>query len=66
MEYTQLGRTGLKVSRLAVTAPIIGPRTMQQLEDAFHALEVNLDADQLAALDEIWPGPSPAPEAYAW
>ncbi len=66
MEYTQLGRTGLKVSRPAVTAPIIGPRTMQQLEDAFHALEVTLDAAQLAALDEIWPGPGPAPEAYAW
>lgn len=50
-----------------VTAPIIGPRTMEQLTDAYRALELELDADALAKLDEIWPGPGgPAPEAYAW
>jgi aryl-alcohol dehydrogenase-like predicted oxidoreductase len=51
----------------AVTAPIIGPRTMEQLTDAARALEIKFTEQQLTALDEIWPGPGgPAPEAYAW
>lgn len=50
-----------------VTAPIIGPRTLEQLESAVRATEVTLDADTLAKLDEIFPGPGgEAPEAYAW
>ena len=50
-----------------VTAPIIGPRTMDQLESALRAVELNLDAGTLARLDEIFPGPgNQAPEAYAW
>lgn len=50
-----------------VTAPIIGPRTMEQLTGSARALEIQLDQAQLARLDEIWPGPGgPAPEAYAW
>ncbi len=50
-----------------VTAPIIGPRTMEQLESAVHATSITLDADTLAKLDEIFPGPGePAPKAYAW
>jgi aryl-alcohol dehydrogenase-like predicted oxidoreductase len=50
-----------------VTAPIIGPRTEEQLESSFRALEVGLDEDVLRKLDEIFPGPGgPAPEAYAW
>jgi aryl-alcohol dehydrogenase-like predicted oxidoreductase len=50
-----------------VTAPIIGPRTMQQLEDSLLSLEVNLSEDQLKQLDSIWPGPGgEAPKAYAW
>jgi len=51
----------------AVTAPIIGPRTMEQLEGNLRALEVKLSEEALKRLDEIWPGPGgPAPEAYAW
>ena len=51
----------------AVTAPIIGPRTMQQLEGSMRALKVRLTKDVLAQLDEIFPGPGgAAPEAYAW
>jgi len=51
----------------AVTAPIIGPRTMQQLDGAMGALEVQLDRDVLDQLDKIFPGPGgAAPEAYAW
>jgi aryl-alcohol dehydrogenase-like predicted oxidoreductase len=51
----------------AVTGPIIGPRTAEQLDGALHALEIRLDDKALSRLDEIWPGPGgPAPEAYAW
>ena len=51
----------------AVTAPIIGPRTMEQLNGSLRALEIDLDEEALARLDEIWPGPGGrAPEAYAW
>jgi aryl-alcohol dehydrogenase-like predicted oxidoreductase len=49
-----------------VTAPIIGPRTLDQLDTAQRALEIHLDADVLARLDEIFPGYKTAPEHYAW
>jgi aryl-alcohol dehydrogenase-like predicted oxidoreductase len=50
----------------AVTAPIIGPRTGEQLDAAVRALEVRLDEAALARLDAIFPGHRPAPEDYAW
>jgi aryl-alcohol dehydrogenase-like predicted oxidoreductase len=50
----------------AVTAPIIGPRTREQLDAAVRALDVTLDAEALDRLDEIFPGRKPAPEQYAW
>ena len=50
----------------AVTAPIIGPRTLEQLTSGVHAAGVELDEEALTRLDEIFPGPGPAPEAYAW
>ncbi|MCU0680971.1 MAG: aldo/keto reductase [Polyangiaceae bacterium] len=50
-----------------VTAPIVGPRTMAQLEGALSALELRLDEAALKELDAIFPGPGgTAPEAYAW
>jgi aryl-alcohol dehydrogenase-like predicted oxidoreductase len=49
-----------------VTAPIIGPRTLAQLDGAQRALQVRLDEDVLAQLDEIFPRYKPAPEHYAW
>ena len=54
------------LTRPAVTAPIIGPRTMDQLDAALRALDVTLDDKALARLDEIFPGHQPAPEDYAW
>lgn len=51
----------------AVTTPIIGPRTVEQLEQTLKATDVSLSKDALARLDAIWPGPGgEAPEAYAW
>jgi aryl-alcohol dehydrogenase-like predicted oxidoreductase len=50
----------------AVTAPIIGPRTMEQLDGSLRALEIDLDDKSLARLDEIFPGHRTAPEDYAW
>lgn len=50
-----------------VTAPIIGPRTMEQLESAVRAASIKLDQETLDKLDEIFPGPDgEAPKAYAW
>ncbi len=50
-----------------VTAPIIGPRTADQLNGSLRALEIKLDEAALKKLDEIFPGPGgTAPEAYAW
>lgn len=51
----------------AVTAPIIGPRTIQQLDEAMSGMSLTLSTDTLKKLDEVFPGPGgPAPEAYAW
>jgi aryl-alcohol dehydrogenase-like predicted oxidoreductase len=58
---------GWLLANPVVTAPIIGPRTLEQLEGSMHALELTLDEATMAKLDEIFPGPgAPAPEAYAW
>lgn len=54
------------LSRPAVTAPIIGPRTSDQLTGALRAAELELEPSVLARLDEIFPGPGAAPESYAW
>jgi aryl-alcohol dehydrogenase-like predicted oxidoreductase len=50
-----------------VTSPIVGPRTIEQLEENVKALEIKLSDETMKKLDEIWPGPGgQAPEAYAW
>lgn len=38
-----------------VTAPIIGPRTMEQLEDNLGALDVRIPQEQLRRIDELVP-----------
>ena len=50
----------------AVTAPIVGPRTQNQLDAAVRSLGVRLDAEARSRLDEIFPGRKTAPEHYAW
>ncbi|GGN92470.1 aldo/keto reductase [Saccharibacillus kuerlensis] len=55
------------LSNPAVTAPIIGPRTLEQLQDALRIVDLKLDESSLKRLDEIFPGPGgSAPNAYAW
>ncbi|MET7463457.1 aldo/keto reductase [Nonomuraea sp. NPDC005501] len=54
------------LTRPAVTAPIIGPRTLEQLDGSMRTLEITLDEQALARLDEIFPGHRTAPEDYAW
>jgi aryl-alcohol dehydrogenase-like predicted oxidoreductase len=50
-----------------VTAPIVGPRTMAQLDGSLRALDIALSDDTRKRLDANWPGPGgEAPEAYAW
>jgi aryl-alcohol dehydrogenase-like predicted oxidoreductase len=50
-----------------VTAPVVGPRTLEQLEGSLRALKIKLSKEALQQLDDIWPGPGgEAPEAYAW
>jgi aryl-alcohol dehydrogenase-like predicted oxidoreductase len=50
-----------------VTGPIVGPRTLEQLEQSLRGLELELDEKALDRLDQFGPGPGgPAPEAYAW
>jgi aryl-alcohol dehydrogenase-like predicted oxidoreductase len=51
----------------AITAPIIGPRTLGQFEESLRAVDIILEEDMLKKLDEIFPGPGGhSPEAYAW
>lgn len=55
------------LSNPVLTAPIIGPRTIEQLEVNLESVEIKLSEDVLKKLDDIWPGPGgKAPEAYAW
>ena len=50
-----------------VTAPIIGPRTLEQFNGSMRALKIKFSRDELKQLDAIFPGPGgEAPEAYAW
>jgi aryl-alcohol dehydrogenase-like predicted oxidoreductase len=55
------------LARPAVTAPIVGPRTVEQLDEAVRVLDFKLERGIIEKLESIFPGPGgPAPEAYAW
>jgi len=54
------------LTRPAVTAPIIGPRTRDQLDSALAAVKLSLSPEHVRRLDEIFPGRKTAPEDYAW
>ncbi|MCM2391853.1 aldo/keto reductase [Streptomyces albipurpureus] len=54
------------LTRPGVTGPIVGPRTAEQLEGALRAIQLELGAELLTSLEEVFPGPGPSPEAFAW
>jgi aryl-alcohol dehydrogenase-like predicted oxidoreductase len=54
------------LSRPGVTAPVLGPRTLDQLTGSFPALNVTLESHTLTQLDELFIGPGEAPDAYTW
>jgi NDP-hexose 2,3-enoyl reductase len=57
------------LSRPGVTAPIVGPRTLEQLDNSLHAFDITLDDETLGRLDELFPpigNGGPGPEAWAW
>ena len=49
-----------------VSSAIVGALTIEELHADLGAVTVQLDADALERLDQIWPGPGEAPQAYAW
>ena len=54
------------LSRPGVTAPIVGPRTVEQFTGSLAATGITLEQAQLDRLDELFPGKKPAPMQYAW
>ncbi|WP_189965241.1 aldo/keto reductase [Streptomyces violascens] len=54
------------LTRPGVAGPIVGPRTADQLDAPLRAVELDLPQEFLTALDDIFPGPGPSPEAFAW
>ncbi|HET6352971.1 aldo/keto reductase [Streptomyces sp.] len=54
------------LTRPGITGPIVGPRTADQLASALRAVELELSDEVLSGLNEIFPGPGPSPEAFAW
>ncbi|WP_329235792.1 aldo/keto reductase [Actinoallomurus sp. NBC_01490] len=54
------------LTRPGVTGPIVGPRTREQLDSALRAVALELPQEFLDGVDEIFPGPGPSPEAFAW
>jgi aryl-alcohol dehydrogenase-like predicted oxidoreductase len=49
-----------------VTAPIIGPRTIEQLDGSLRALDIEITEETKTKINEIFPGYKPSPEGYAW
>jgi aryl-alcohol dehydrogenase-like predicted oxidoreductase len=65
-DYADVALTWVR-QRDGITSPIIGPRTVAQLDANVATLDITLSDETLKRLDEIWPGPGgQAPEAYAW
>ena len=49
-----------------INAPIIGPRTLKQLDDSVRSLEIKFNQEQLNRLDEIFPPAGISPQYYSW
>jgi aryl-alcohol dehydrogenase-like predicted oxidoreductase len=70
--YRQLGEKPVDVALAwllrnpVVSTTIVGATTIEELRADLGALTVQLDAEVVERLDQIWPGPGEAPQAYAW
>ena len=53
--------TSWVLTRSGVTSVILGPRTVDQLEDSLGALDVEWTEEDLARIDEVAPGPNQQP-----
>src|SRR4051794_15733098 len=49
-----------------VSTTIVGAMTIEELQADLGALSVKLDDEVAERLEQIWPGPGEAPQAYAW
>ncbi len=49
-----------------VASPILGPRTVEQLESSARTPEIELSPETLAKIDELFPPFKTSPEHYAW
>ena len=49
-----------------VATTVVGATTIEELQSDLGALSVQLDTEVVERLDQIWPGPGEAPQAYAW
>ena len=54
------------LTRPEVTSAIIGPRTPAQFTGSLRSVAIKLEDAFISKLDEIFPGPGPAPESFAW
>lgn len=54
------------LSKSFVTGPIIGPRTIEQLDGSLRALEIEITAELNEKIDAIFPAFKTSPEHYAW
>ncbi|MBI1332843.1 MAG: aldo/keto reductase [Armatimonadetes bacterium] len=54
------------LSKSFVTAPIIGPRTIEQLDGSLRALEIEITSELNEKIDAIFPAFKTSPEHYAW
>ena len=64
--YTVDEPTSFAVMDAAMDAGISSSTTIEELRSDLGALTVQLDAEVVERLDQIWPGPGEAPQAYAW
>ena len=51
---------------LGVSTAIVGAGSVDQLRSNLGGVALMLDAEVVQKLEDIWPGPGEAPQAYAW
>jgi aryl-alcohol dehydrogenase-like predicted oxidoreductase len=54
------------LNQSGIIAPIIGPRTIQQLEESIRSLNIKLNEELISKLDKIFPAAGTSPQYYAW